>query len=53
MRQYKGRQVRVVVADGFEYEGEKYRTLTAVAKHVTGSHLNGFRFFRLDGGAKA
>lgn len=49
VRQYKGRQVRVVVLpDGFEYEGQKYKTLTAVAKHVTGSHLNGFRFFRLE-----
>jgi hypothetical protein len=49
VRQYKGRQVRVVVrTDGFEYEGEKYKTLTAVAEHVTGSHINGFRFFRLE-----
>jgi hypothetical protein len=49
VRQYKGRQVRVVVLpDGFEYEGHRYKTLTAVAKHVTGSHLNGFRFFRLE-----
>jgi len=49
VRQYKGRQVRVVVlSDGFEYEGQKYKTLTAVAKHVTGCHMNGFRFFRLE-----
>jgi hypothetical protein len=49
VRQYKGRQVRVVVLpDGFEYEGQKYKTLTAVAKHVTGCHMNGFRFFRLE-----
>ena len=49
VRQYKGRQVRVIVrTDGFEYEGQKYKTLTAVAKHVTGCHMNGFRFFRLE-----
>jgi hypothetical protein len=49
VRQYKGRQVRVVVLpDGFEYEGQRFKTLTAVAKHVTGCHLNGFRFFRLE-----
>jgi hypothetical protein len=36
-----------VLDDGFEFDGERYRTLTAVAEHVTGSHVNGFRFFRL------
>src|SRR5688500_13196613 len=50
VRRYKGRTVRVVVLpDGFEYDGRRYRTLTAVAKHVTGSHLNGFHFFKLGG----
>ena len=48
VRKYKGRQVRVIVrTDGFEYDGSRYKTLTAVAKAVTGSHMNGFRFFRL------
>jgi hypothetical protein len=50
VREYKGRTVRVIVLDdgkGFEYEGERYRTLSAIAKAVTGSHINGFRFFRL------
>jgi hypothetical protein len=52
VRQYKGRQVRVIVrADGFEYDGTRYKTLTAVAEQVTGSHVNGYRFFRL--GAQA
>ena len=49
-RQYKGRAITVtVLADGFEYLGERYRSLTAVAKAVTGSHMNGFRFFGLGG----
>ena len=49
-RDYKGGQVRVTVLDrGFEYEGEVYPTLTAVAKTVTGTHTNGFLFFRLGG----
>ena len=39
----------LVVADGFEYEGQRYRSLSAVAKAVTGSHINGFTFFRLWG----
>jgi len=47
-RRYKGRTVEVVVlAKGFEYEGRFFRTLTAVAGAITGSHCNGFRFFRL------
>ena len=36
-----------VLADGFECEGEKYKSLTAVAKAVTGKHWNGFHFFGL------
>jgi hypothetical protein len=49
-RPYKGRLVRVLVlADGFEFEGERYRSLSAIAKAVTGSHVNGFHFFRLGG----
>jgi len=48
VREYKGRTIRVVVrSHGFEWDGERYRTLSAVAKKITGSHINGFRFFRL------
>lgn len=47
-RKYKGRTLEVrVQRDGFEYEGERYKTLSAVAKAITGSHCNGFRFFNL------
>ena len=47
-RDYKGRTIRVlVIADGFEYEGKRYRSLSAIAKAVTGSHMNGFLFFQL------
>lgn len=47
-RRYKGRTIEVRVRDhGFEYEGIAYRTLSAVAKAVTGTHTNGFLFFRL------
>jgi len=49
VRQYKGSTLRVIVrTDGFEYAGKRYKTLTAVAEEVTGSHINGFRFFRLE-----
>jgi hypothetical protein len=51
-RGYKGRTLRVtVLAAGFELEGEVFKSLSAVAKHVTGSHCNGYLFFRLTGGA--
>ncbi|MFM2094088.1 MAG: hypothetical protein RIS70_1212 [Planctomycetota bacterium] len=47
-RDYKGRTIRVtVLADGFEFEGERYKSLTGVAKAVTGKHWNGFHFFGL------
>jgi hypothetical protein len=54
-RQYKGRTVQVrVTTDGFEYEGETYKSLSAVAKAVTGAHWNGYHFFDLkpQGGAR-
>lgn len=47
-RHYRGRMVQVrVLADGFEYEGVTYRSLSAVAKVVSGSHWNGWLFFGL------
>jgi hypothetical protein len=48
VRDYKGRQIQVqVLKDGFQYDGANYPTLSAVAKAITGSHCNGFHFFRL------
>jgi len=52
VKEYKGRVIRVVVlpdGQGFDYEGERYRSLSAIAKKVTGTHVNGFRFFGLQG----
>ncbi|MDP1798220.1 MAG: DUF2924 domain-containing protein [Planctomycetaceae bacterium] len=47
-RDYKGQTVRAtVLADGFECHGQRYRSLTAVAKAVTGKHWNGHHFFGL------
>jgi hypothetical protein len=47
-RPYKGKQVRVKVLDqGIEYEGRLFPSLSAVAKAITGSHTNGYLFFRL------
>jgi hypothetical protein len=47
-RTYRGQRVDVtVLPDGFEHEGQVYRSLSAVAKAVTGSHWNGHLFFGL------
>lgn len=47
-RAYKGGSVQVkVLTGGFEYAGQIYGSLSAVAKAVTGSHCNGFLFFGL------
>jgi hypothetical protein len=54
-RTYKGRVLQVqVLRDGFEYDGQVYKSLSAVAGAITGSHCNGFWFFRLgqNGGEK-
>jgi hypothetical protein len=46
-RPYKGQQLHVqVLTDGFTYAGRVYPSLSAVAKAITGSHTNGFLFFR-------
>lgn len=55
-REYKSRMVVVtVLPNGFEYEDKVYRSLSAVAKAVTGTHWNGYHFFNLvkDGGVHA
>lgn len=36
-----------VEAEGFRYEGELFGSLSAVAKHITGTHWNGLLFFGL------
>jgi hypothetical protein len=47
-RPYKGEDLHVkVLSGGFEFEGELYQSLSAVAKKITGSHCNGYLFFGL------
>jgi hypothetical protein len=46
-RPYKGRTLQVqVLTEGFSFEGNVYPSLSAVAKAATGSHCNGYLFFR-------
>jgi len=47
-RQYRGREIRVVVTKGgFEWGGRRFDSLSAVAKAVTGQKWNGRLFFGL------
>jgi hypothetical protein len=47
-RRYKDKVLQVKVRlRGFEYEGVLYKSLSGVAKAITGSHCNGYLFFRL------
>ena len=48
LRQYHGREIRVLTLDdGFEYDGQRFRSLSAVARSVTGQRWNGLLFFGL------
>ena len=47
-KEYKGANYQVKVLEkGFEYSGKIYKTLSAIAKEITGAHWNGFLFFNL------
>ena len=48
IREHDGVQHVVTVrADDFEYEGRPYRSLSAIARHITGTRWNGWTFFGL------
>ena len=48
-KQYKNTDVHVMVLEkGFEYQGQVYRSLSAVAREVSGGHWNGYAFFHLN-----
>ncbi|RMX04738.1 DUF2924 domain-containing protein [Allofranklinella schreckenbergeri] len=53
LREWGEREHRVTVtAEGlFEYEGRHFKSLTAVARHITGAHWSGPMFFGLGKGA--
>jgi hypothetical protein len=50
LREYQGvEHVVTVLPDGFEYEGRPYRSLSAIARAITGTRWNGWTFFGLRG----
>jgi hypothetical protein len=47
-RDWQGRRVEVIVeAEGFSWEGRRYKSLSAAATAIAGSRWNGPRFFGL------
>ena len=54
LRQWRGHAHTVLVReDGFEYDGQRYRSLTVIAEKITGAHWSGPRFFGLTKRARA
>ena len=54
VRQWRGDTHTVLVReDGFEYDGQRYRSLTVIAERITGAHWSGPRFFGLAKRARA
>lgn len=46
IREWNGRTVEVLVRDdAFEWEGRTYKSLSHIAREVTGAHWSGPRFF--------
>jgi hypothetical protein len=50
VRSWHGRTINALVtADGFEFDGRQYSSLTRISHEVTGTHWSGPRFFGLKG----
>lgn len=48
VRKWRGKELRVTVVErGFDYRGVVYRSLSAVAREITGTGWNGPAFFGL------
>ncbi len=49
MREWRGETHQVLVLeDGFEWNGRRWRSLSAIAREITGTHWSGPRFFGLE-----
>ena len=46
IREFKGKKYSVtVIQNGYEYDGKRYKSLTAIANEITGTRWNGKKFF--------
>lgn len=51
IREFKGEKYEVIAVDGgFNFNGKLYKTLSAVANVITGTHWNGKKFFGVANG---
>ena len=54
VREWNGRTYRVeVLPDGYRFDGKDYRSLSSIAKRITGTNWSGPRFFGLVGRSSA
>jgi len=54
VRPWRGHTHTVLVREGgFEYNGQRYRSLTVIAERITGAHWSGPRFFGVNKRARA
>jgi hypothetical protein len=48
VREWNGVEHTVtVLTDGFEWQGRKYKSLSGIAREITGTRWNGYRYFGL------
>jgi Protein of unknown function (DUF2924) len=48
VREWNGAEhTTIVLREGYEFEGRKYKSLSAIARDITGTRWNGYRFFGL------
>lgn len=46
IREFKGQRHAVtVISSGYEYNGQSYKSLSAIANEITGTRWNGKKFF--------
>ncbi|MCL2887747.1 MAG: DUF2924 domain-containing protein [Elusimicrobia bacterium] len=47
-RKYKGEELKVkVLENGFEYNGQTFKSISALAVHIVGMSVSGYVFFKL------
>ena len=51
IREFKGRRYSVtVLQNGYDYNGKRYKSLSAIANEITGTRWNGKKFFGVANG---
>lgn len=54
VREWQGESHRItVLEEGFEWRGERWRSLSVIAREITGAHWSGPRFFGLNASSEA